>query len=456
MAFWHRIQKSKLKTAYFQFRRCYTHLPHASFLNSTPKTCPVVMPNPYSLFHDRPTNFLNSVRFYAVPVQFQVKPKNEDDDIDGPRLNDQVKARFVRLVGDDGHSVVSRFEALERAKTLKLDLVEVDRNANPPVCKIMDYHKEMYKKKESDKERAKSKSEMTLRKDVKEVRFSEKTESKDLKMKSDMVKKQMEKGYRVKVKATGNADQAMLDAISRLSALIEDVCVVESGPHLTKKEAYIVVRHIKYGPAKKGAKKPKDAAQSDVKAEEGDVEPLTTNTSDSEFPFSPNRPEKSINNGNDPESPPVLENRYKKVNHHVENKVQPTAQMPPAAVENRYIKAEPRNRFQQPTPNTGPSPGPVPGTRDSNRWSPPNLNQPRHVPVSNTGPGPGPGPRDANRWTPPNLNQPRHAPVDINFNPNINSPPGSRNSMPSRDDINKNPRGPNTTSPGYGIFSRDA
>jgi translation initiation factor IF-3 len=36
-------------------------------------------------------------------------------------------------------------------------LKQVDRNANPPVCKIMDYHKEMYKKKESDKERAKSK-----------------------------------------------------------------------------------------------------------------------------------------------------------------------------------------------------------------------------------------------------------------------------------------------------------
>ncbi|WJX15294.1 hypothetical protein P8452_05453 [Trifolium repens] len=454
MAFWHRIEKSKLKTAYFQFRRCYTNLNHASFSNSTPITRPMVMPNPYSLFHHRPTNFLNSVRFYAVPVQFQVKPKNEDDDIDGPRLNDQVKARYVRLVRDDGeHSVVSRFEALERAKTLKLDLVEVDRMANPPVCKIMDYHKEMYKKKESNKERAKSKSEMTLRKDVKEVRFSEKTESKDLKMKSDLVRKQMEKGYRVKVKATGNADEAMLDAISRLSALIEDVCVVESGPHLTKKEAYIVVRHIKYGPAKKGAKKSKDAAQLDAKAEEGDVEPLTTNTSDSEFPFSPNRPEKSINNGNDPESLPVLENRYTKVNHRVENKVQPTAQVPPAVVENRYIKAEPRNRFQQ-------SNAQVPPAVVENRYIKAEPRNRFQQPTPNTGPGP--GPRDANRWTPPNLNQPRHAPVDINFNPNINSPPGSRNSMPSRDDINKNPRspnttrGPNTTSPGYGIFSRDA
>lgn len=153
MAFWHRIGNSKLKAACFQFRRCYTHLSHASLSNSTPKTCPTVMPNPHSLFHDRPTIFLNSVRFYAVPVQvklqaftnwdlficfihvgwvgpfwsfssfgfgsldllcccwwcfygisfqFQVKPKNEEDDTDGPRLNDQIKARQVRLVVDGG------------------------------------------------------------------------------------------------------------------------------------------------------------------------------------------------------------------------------------------------------------------------------------------------------------------------------------------------------------------
>ncbi|XP_045829934.1 translation initiation factor IF3-1, mitochondrial-like isoform X2 [Trifolium pratense] len=220
MAFLHRIEKSKFKTAYFQFHRCYTLLPHGSFSNSTPKTHPMLMPNPYSLFYDKPSNFLNSVRFYAVPAKFQVKPNKEEDDDDGPRLNDQVKARHIRLVGDDGgHSVVSRVEALARAKTLKLDLVEVDRKANPPVCKIMDYHKELYKKKESEKERAKSKSEMTMRKETKELRISEKTESKDLKMKSDMVRKLMEKGYRVKVKATGKIDQSMKDSLSRLLAL---------------------------------------------------------------------------------------------------------------------------------------------------------------------------------------------------------------------------------------------
>lgn len=416
------------------------------------------MPNPHSLFHDRPTIFLNSVRFYAVPVQFQVKPKNEEDDTDGPRLNDQIKARQVRLVVDGEHSIVSRFEALERARKLKLDLVEVDKNSTPPVCKIMDYHKEMYKKKENFKERAKSKSEMTMKKECKEVRFSEKTESKDLKMKSDMVRKLMEKGYRVKVKATGNADQAMLDAISRLSALIEDVCVVESGPHLAKKDAYIIVRHLKYGPAKKGAKKSQDAVRMDSKAEEGDVEPLTTNSSNSVE--TPDTLTNSINDGNDSVSPPVVENRYKKANYRVENKFQsnaqappdvtenrykqaeprnryqhenrfqPNAQVPPVVTENRYIQAEPRNRYQQTTPNTSP------GTRDANRWIENKVQSNAQVPpvaVENryikavprnryqqTAPNTSPGTRDANRWTPSNLNNTRNVHVN-NFNPNTES-----------------------------------
>ncbi|CAI8601777.1 unnamed protein product [Vicia faba] len=444
MALWHRIRNSNLKTLYSQFHRSYTHhhLPHSSLSNSTPKTPPI------PLFHHKPSFVFNAVRFFAVPVQ--VKPKNEEDDSDGPRLNDQIKAKFVRLVMDDGHSVVSRFEALEHARKLKFDLVEVDKNAKPPVCKIMDFHKEMYKKKENDKERAKSKSEMTMRKECKEVRFSEKTESKDLKMKADMVRKLMDKGYRVKVKATGNADQAMLDSISRLSALIEDVCIVESGPHLTKKEAYMIVRHLKYGPAKKGGKKSQDAVHTDVKAEEGDVEPLTASSSDSinhknqsspeyqfetqeplishgnkQFLFSADRSDKSVNDRNDSVSPPVLENRYKKANHRGENKVQPNAQVPPAVTENRYRKAEPRNWSQQTTPNTNPA------TRDTNRWTPSNTNH-------------------------PNLNRPRNVPVDVNVNPKIDSPPGSRSPMPPRDNIHPNPRGPNTKSPGYGLFSRDA
>lgn len=176
MAFLHQIGKRKLKTVCIQLRRCYIRLPHDSSLNSTPKPYPSEIPRPCSVFHGRPSSVYNSVRFFAAPIQFQPKPKKEEDN--GPRLNDEIRAQFIRLVSDDGHTVVSRFQALERARNLKLDLVEVDKNAKPPVCKIMDFHKEAYKKQEKDKERAKSKSEVTLRKgECKEVRISEKTVS---------------------------------------------------------------------------------------------------------------------------------------------------------------------------------------------------------------------------------------------------------------------------------------
>ncbi|RYR10269.1 hypothetical protein Ahy_B05g078731 isoform C [Arachis hypogaea] len=198
--------------------RCYMWLPHSSSINSIPKPGTLRIPQPYWAFHDTPPLVSSSVRFFAAPIQFQSKwKKEEEDSIEGRRLNDQIKAQYVRLVFDDGnHSIISRFEALDRARKLKLDLVEVQRNGNPPVVKIMDYHKETYKKQEKEKERAKSKSELTLRKgECKEVRFSGKTEMKDLKMKADMVKKLMEKGYRVK----GSSDE-FIDANIQLALAV--------------------------------------------------------------------------------------------------------------------------------------------------------------------------------------------------------------------------------------------
>ncbi|XP_057966435.1 translation initiation factor IF3-1, mitochondrial [Malania oleifera] len=99
-------------------------------------------------------------------------------------------------------------------------------------------------------------SESTVRKgDSKEVRFSGKTDLKDLQIKADMIKRLMERRYRVKCTAVGTEDQDLGELLSRLAALIEDVSFVESGPWVEKKQAYMVVRHIKFGPSKKGAGK---------------------------------------------------------------------------------------------------------------------------------------------------------------------------------------------------------
>ncbi|VAI38440.1 unnamed protein product [Triticum turgidum subsp. durum] len=206
-------------------------------------------------------------RPFAAPPQHAKKVTKDNDDDAGPRINNDITAPFLRLVTDEGHSVVPRHEALQLAARMSLDLVEVHRKTDPPVCKIMDFHKEKYNKDVKEKERLKTKSAIVLRGgDNKEVRFKAKTEIKDLKVKADAITRLMERGYRVKCMAmpAGNEAEDLGGPLSRLLGLIQDVCIVESGPHLDSKHAYVIVRHVKFA-TKKGGKKASKAMEDAAK-----------------------------------------------------------------------------------------------------------------------------------------------------------------------------------------------
>ncbi|KAJ4962258.1 hypothetical protein NE237_022197 [Protea cynaroides] len=280
MAFWCRIRYSRLNSLSNRWKRCYFQVPDVRLENHiTGWTTAQVIRNPDSFSRQRSAELYDTVRFYAAPVL--AKPKAEVKDSNGPRLNDKITSEFIRLVLDEGHEIVSRREALERARKLHLDLVEVQRNANPPVCKIMDFHKEKYKQEVKEKDRSKTKSVVTLRKgDCKEVRFSGKTEQKDLQMKADTVKRLMDRGYRVKCMVMGTEDQDLGGLLSRLSSLIEDVSIVESGPRVEKRQAYVIVRHIKFGPSKKGPSK-KATKIVGTSGTEATTSPLTLNNASS-------------------------------------------------------------------------------------------------------------------------------------------------------------------------------
>ncbi|XP_070662603.1 translation initiation factor IF3-1, mitochondrial-like isoform X2 [Malus domestica] len=105
---------------------------------------------------------LNDVWFYSCIVHFQTNTKKVKQSMSDPRMNEKITAKFVRLVLDEEHFIVSRREALERARKLDLDLVEVEAKADPPICKIMDFHKEKYKKQLREKKKLKIKSHKTL------------------------------------------------------------------------------------------------------------------------------------------------------------------------------------------------------------------------------------------------------------------------------------------------------
>ena len=68
------------------------------------------------------------------------------------RVNEQIRVREVRIVGDDGSTVVPTRQALDMARAEGVDLVEISPNANPPVCRIIDYSKFLYQQKKHAKE----------------------------------------------------------------------------------------------------------------------------------------------------------------------------------------------------------------------------------------------------------------------------------------------------------------
>ena len=114
-----------------------------------------------------------------------------------PRYNERIRAREVRLVDADGSQVgvVSIVEALERARVAELDLVEVAAQADPPVCRIMDYGKFRYEEAQRIKESRKKTIQITM----KEVKFKPKIGKGDFNTKVRHIHEFLEEGHKVKV-----------------------------------------------------------------------------------------------------------------------------------------------------------------------------------------------------------------------------------------------------------------
>ncbi|MGH2654677.1 MAG: translation initiation factor IF-3, partial [Actinomycetota bacterium] len=100
-------------------------------------------------------------------------------------MNERIRAPQVRLVGADGAQVgiVSIQDALERARASDLDLVEVAPQANPPVCRIMDYGKYKYERALRQKEARKKQARI----EVKEIKFRPKIDRHDYETKKGHV-----------------------------------------------------------------------------------------------------------------------------------------------------------------------------------------------------------------------------------------------------------------------------
>jgi translation initiation factor IF-3 len=111
------------------------------------------------------------------------------------RINERINVPEVRLVGDNiTIGVYPTSKALQMAEDMGYDLVEISPNANPPVCKIIDYQKFLYQQKKRQKEQ-KAKTQKIV---VKEIRFGPQTDDHDYNFKLRHAKEFLEEGAKVK------------------------------------------------------------------------------------------------------------------------------------------------------------------------------------------------------------------------------------------------------------------
>jgi translation initiation factor IF-3 len=140
----------------------------------------------------------------------------------------------VRVVEPDGeHAVVSVEDALDRAREHDLDLVEIAPDANPPVCKIIDYGKYRYKQQKKEKRQRKKSKQM----EMKELRFRPRTDDHDFNFKANHARRFLENGNKVKayVQFRGRdimyKDQGM-DLLRRLIEELQDLAKIDQAPKM--------------------------------------------------------------------------------------------------------------------------------------------------------------------------------------------------------------------------------
>jgi len=113
------------------------------------------------------------------------------------RINGKIREREIRLIDQNGNQagIIATIEAIDMARDLGLDLVEVSPHARPPVCKLLNYGKYKYELEKKSREQKKNSSQVRL----KEVRMQPKIEQHDMNFKARHVQEFLEQGNKVKV-----------------------------------------------------------------------------------------------------------------------------------------------------------------------------------------------------------------------------------------------------------------
>ena len=148
-------------------------------------------------------------------------------------MNERIRSKNVRLIDADGgnRGVVSIQEARQIAEEAGLDLVEVAPNADPPVCRVMDFGKFLYEKTKKEREARKAQKKV----EIKEIRLRPKTSEHHRGFKVRDARRWLEEGKKVKVRIRFRGrerdyPEIALDDLKSIASELEDIAVVEQSP----------------------------------------------------------------------------------------------------------------------------------------------------------------------------------------------------------------------------------
>ena len=163
---------------------------------------------------------------------------------DGPRINEMINSRSVRCIDPDGEQlgILSIDEAVNKAEELGLDLVELQPNADPPVCKILDYGKHKYQAQKRANE-ARKKQKII---EVKEIKLRPNIDQHDYQVKMKAVRKFIDGGDKVKITLRFRGREMAhvelgTDLLSRVQEDIDDFAKIESMPKMEGRQMTMIL-----------------------------------------------------------------------------------------------------------------------------------------------------------------------------------------------------------------------
>ena len=172
------------------------------------------------------------------------------------RVNEQIHVREVRVVGENGSMVLPIRQALDMAQEQGVDLVEISPNAQPPVCRLIDYSKFIYQQKKHQKE-MKAKQ---MKVEVKEIRFGPQTDEHDYQFKLKHAIEFLEEGNKVRAYVFFRGRSILFKEqgevlLLRFANDLEEYGKVEQLPKLEGKKMFLYMAPKKAGVVKKSQQK---------------------------------------------------------------------------------------------------------------------------------------------------------------------------------------------------------